>query len=286
MPPISKRCLHWLGSTLAIAGIAFVFFRLSDYRTDIDFIRFSWTEWLLLGGLALIYGLSNLMLALAWRNLLQHFGVSTSRQWSVQIYGVSQIAKYVPGNFFHLASRQTMAMTSGVANWPVAKSSVLELILISATGTLFGLLALPFLLPGLAVGISVAAFIAALIIVTALLWCFLNPKVARAFIWHAGFLATSGMLFLILIELLTEGTGGGAPWAPLIGAYTLAWLAGLVTPGAPAGIGVREMVLLVLMKDIVNEADLVSAVVLGRLVTVVGDFLFFALAVLIRRNVE
>ena len=31
------------------------------------------------------------------------------------------------------------------------------------------------------------------------------------------------------------------------GAYVIAWLAGLVTPGAPAGVGVRELVMYALL---------------------------------------
>jgi len=45
-------------------------------------------------------------------------------------------------------------------------------------------------------------------------------------------------------------------------------------PGAPAGVGVRELVLLFLLKNVVAEAELLLAVVLGRLVTVMGDLLF------------
>lgn len=73
-------------------------------------------------------------------------------------------------------------------------------------------------------------------------------------------------------------------WIPLSGVYVLAWLAGLVTPGAPAGVGVRELVLLFLLKGIVAEADLLLAVVLGRVVTVVGDFGFFVFGNLIRHE--
>jgi uncharacterized membrane protein YbhN (UPF0104 family) len=45
----------------------------------------------------------------------------------------------------------------------------------------------------------------------------------------------------------------------------IAWLAGLVITGAPAGVGVRELVPLYLLEGYVMETNLLLAVVLGRL---------------------
>lgn len=281
MRPILKRTLHWGGSAVAIAGIAFVALRLHGYGAEIDFARFDLIAWSWVAALALTYGLSNLMLALAWRNLLGQFGACTSRRWAVRVYGISQIAKYVPGNIFHLAGRQAMGMAAGLAGWPLAKSAVWELGLICVTGALFGLLVLPLLLPHLPVMASAGIFAAALGVAAILLWRYVGPPAARAFGWHAAFLAISGLLFVGLIELLADKPGSGLPMPPLIGAYVLAWLAGLVTPGAPAGLGVRELVLLFLLNGVIGEADLLLAAVLGRVVTVCGDVGFFAVVSLI-----
>ena len=283
MRPILKRGLHWGGSALAIVGILFVALRLRDYSAEIDFSRFGLVKWSAVVGLALIYGLANLMLALAWWNLLGQFGASTSRRLAVKVYGFSQLAKYVPGNIFHLAGRQAMGMAAGVPGWSLVKSAIWELGLISSSGGLFGLLTLPLLLPSLPATASTWLFVAVIWAAAALLWRFLGPLVARAFGWQVGFLAISGVLFVGLLELVSEVplTGAGV-WLALVGAYVLAWLAGLVTPGAPAGVGVRELVLLFLLKGIVSEADLLLAVVLGRLVTVTGDLFFFAAASLTR----
>lgn len=283
MRPILKRGLHWGGSALAIVGTVFVVLRLRDYSAEIDFSCFGMVKWSAVVGLALIYGLANLMLALAWWNLLGHFGASTSRSLAVKVYGLSQLAKYVPGNIFHLAGRQAMGMAAGVPGWSLVRSAIWELGLISSSGGLFGLLTLPLLLPSLPAAASIWLFVAVIAAAAALLWRFLGPLVARAFGRQVGFLAISGILFVGLLELVSEVplTGAGV-WLALVGAYVLAWLAGLVTPGAPAGVGVRELVLLFLLKGIVSEADLLLAVVLGRLVTVTGDLLFFAAVSLVR----
>ena len=285
MRPVARRALHWGGSALAIAGIVFVALHLRDYGAELNFARLDFAAWSTVAGLALVYGLSNLMLALAWWNLLGQLGASTSRSWAVRVYGISQIAKSVPGNIFHLAGRQAMGMAAGLPSWTLAKSAVWELGLISVTCGLFGLLALPLLLPALSVTASAALFAAAICIAAALLWRITGMSAARAFGWYAGFLTISGLLFVGLLELLAESPGAGFGfWLPVGGAYLLAWLVGLVTPGAPAGMGVRELVLLFLLKGAVPETDLLLAVLLMRLVSVLGDVGYFFVATLIKAD--
>ena len=276
-----KRSLHWVGSALAIVGIVFVALRLYNFGDDIDFSRLGMVDWLVLFGYSLVYGLANLMLAFAWGDLLGHFGVGRTRRWVVNVFGFSQIAKYVPGNIFHLAGRQAMGMVAAVPTWSLAKSSVWELSLISVTGGLFGLLTLPLLVP-VAVLSGIAAFTMVVGIVVAGLWRYIGHLVARVFAWYVGFLAISGTLFVgILPLLLSEGSvGENSLWISMGGAYVIAWLAGLVTPGSPAGLGVREFVLLFLLKVDIAEADLLLAVLLNRVVTVIGDLLFFGVVFL------
>jgi uncharacterized membrane protein YbhN (UPF0104 family) len=276
-----KQCLHWAGSGLAIVGVVFVALRLREYSAEIDFERFHAVTWLAVASFGLVYGMANLMLALAWWNLLGYFGAHTSRHWAIKSYGIAQLAKYVPGNIFHLAGRQAIGMAAGIPAWPLVKSTVWELGLLSLAGTVFGLLALPWLLPALSEIWATTLFVVAVVVITLFLRNFLGAQTAHAFGWYAAFLVISGLLFVGLIALLTANENS-RPWVALCGAYVLAWLAGLVTPGAPAGLGVRELVLLYLLKGFIGEADILLAVVLGRIVTVAGDLEFFGIATMMR----
>ena len=58
------------------------------------------TTWVLVAVLALSYAAANLVLVLAWWSLLSQFGGSTWFRWALRTYGLSQIAKYAPGNIF------------------------------------------------------------------------------------------------------------------------------------------------------------------------------------------
>ena len=278
MSQILKRILHWTGSILAVLGIVFVALRLRNYSAELDFSSFDTSMWSVCVGLALIYGLANLMLALAWRDLLGHFSVHVLRRSAIKIYGISQLARYVPGNIFHLAGRQALGMAAGLPARALAKSALWELGLIAVAGGLFGILAIPLIWTKLSVLISVETFGVMSVGVAIALRQLLSTSVAVALIWQILFLALSGFVFIGVLELVTPTSFTYSAFSLLCGAYVIAWLAGLVTPGAPAGVGVRELVLLFLLKGMVAEADLLLAVVLGRLVTVTGDFIFFIFA--------
>lgn len=280
-----KKYLHWAGSTLAVIGIIFVALRLRDYSGQINVKDLGQEIWWVVGFCALIYGLSSAMLALAWWNLLAQFGAAPSRRWAFRTYGISQLAKYVPGNIFHFAGRQAMGMAAGVPGWSLAKSTVWELGIQAFAGLLFGFLVLPLVIPSLPLPLGVGAFVLALTVVAVVLGTYIGPAAARAFGLYAGFIAITGMLFVGLIGAISpSAVTSGANWIILCGAFVLAWLAGLVTPGAPAGLGVRELVLVFLLKGLVSESELLLAVVLGRVVTVVGDLLFFLIASLQSNN--
>jgi len=58
----------------------------------------------------------------------------------------------------------------------------------------------------------------------------------------------------------------------------------LLTPGAPAGLGVREAILLVLLSDHVGDAKILLAAIVGRAITVLGDLLFYGAGRIMPRN--
>ncbi|MCY1274563.1 hypothetical protein D9M68_261210 [compost metagenome] len=271
------RYLHWLGSGLAIFSIAFVALRLRDYSGQIDFAQLDLQGWAQVLGFSMLYGASNLALALAWLRILKQLSTSADKNWAIRTYGVTQLGKYLPGNIFHLAGRQGLGMAAGYPAWPLAKSTFWELAILCLAGALFGLLALPLVIAATPGYVAVGAFVLAIGTTVIVARELSKPDFAMAFCWYVGFLSVSGSLFYCLLGLVSDDAELELQsWPLYAGAFVIAWLVGLVTPGAPAGVGVRELVLLLLLGNSVAEADLILAVLLGRIVTVVGDLLFFA----------
>ena len=272
------RVLNWVGGVLALAGGFFVLFRLHEYSLQLDLSRFDNMMWSALVGLSLIYGGGNIMLALAWRNLLMYFSSDISRLQAVKIYGLTQLAKYVPGNIMHLVSRQAMGVSSGLPGRALVKASVWEITLISITGSVFVVFLLPQFFSAITYLMLLAGFVSIIFFTVIGLKKFLGISITLAFACYIVFYIISALIFVSLIVLLK-----GEEITPLaglifVGAFIVACLAGRLTPGAPAGLGVREFVLIVLLKDLIPESDLLLAVLLSRTVTVCGDICFFLLA--------
>lgn len=279
MTPILKRILHWIGSGLAIIGIAFVILRLTrDWQVrDLSYI--SLNVWFFVISLALIYCFAGSFLGLAWYGILKSLGADVSRAWSIKTYGISQLAKYVPGNVFHIVGRQALGMVAGIPGGVLAKSSVWELGLIAVSGAVFLWLILPLLTPLVPLSVCIVLMLLTIGVLGSLLYKFFSVHLFLAFIFQITFLLISGGVFVALLCAIVQSEGLILKdWVFIGGAYVVAWLVGLVTPGAPAGVGVRELVLLFLLNGLVVEENLLVAVVLGRILTVAGDFLFFSMS--------
>lgn len=279
-----KHCLHFIGGGLGLAGIVFVGIRLYSGAEEIDVTRFSVSNWGAFIFLSLLYGAANTLLARAWWCQLALFEVRTDWPWALRTYGVSQLAKYVPGNIFHLAGRQALGMAAGLPARPLAKSAAWELGSIAIAGAAFGLLALPLVWQAFDLRAASPLFALTLVAIYFATARWVAKAAASGLLWQTAFLALSGLIFIGTLALVSDSSQL-FPLAPaLIGAYVVAWLAGLVTPGAPAGVGIREIVLLFLLEDYLPSEALLLAVVLGRIITVAGDLFFFAFSYLVRND--
>lgn len=271
-----KLLLKFVGGGLGLAGVLFICFRLYEHADEIDLGRFELTDWILLSGFCVTYGLANLLLARAWWCQLRFLGVKYEWAGAAHIYGVSQLAKYVPGNVFQIAGRQALGMAAGLPALPLVKSAVWELVLIASVAATYGILALPLMSHSFSSWASVFVFLLLLSTMYGGSVRWLGQDIGFAVLWYAVFLMLSGMIFLGVLTVVVGYDFPPSLIPALCGAYVLAWLAGLVTPGAPAGVGVREAVMMLALAPLFDSPDIVLAVVLGRMVTIAGDVLFFA----------
>src|SRR3546814_13370918 len=138
MTPTARYALNGMGGTVAAIAVMFVALRFWDYSEQTDFRSLSLSTWGWIAVCSIIYCLANLFLTQGWRLLLRQFGSYRSFKSALYIYGVSQLAKYVPGNIFHLAGRQALGMVASIPSWTLARSSLWELALIAISALIFG----------------------------------------------------------------------------------------------------------------------------------------------------
>jgi len=241
------------------------------------------------------YGLAGFLLAEAWRQLLGPGPAEASPRHHRALYGRTQIAKYLPGNVFHLVGRQVLGRSLGHPHGALALASLAEtLSLLLVAGALaaplvWSRIGQPLEAPGWLV-VAMAATVIALIWlerrripeggppVAALrgktgTWA---SRVLRAGLLHAAFFTAAGLiLFGLAAAIQAQGAPALTP-TTAIAALAVAWLAGFVVPGSSAGVGVREAVLvLTLEPQLTSDGAMLLALAL-RLITTFGDLLFFA----------
>ncbi len=270
-----KRSLHWIGGGLGIGGILFVFQRLLNAVEKIGsdrLLQIPVTGFFLL---IAVYAISNILLALAWREILLFLGETRiKRSQAIAIYALSQLAKYLPGNIFHLAGRQALGVAAGFSGKALMKSLFGELALISFVALFFVFFTLPASSLNVSLAHSIVLFGVSFCLAVLFVGRFLNAQAARAFLLHFVFLTVSGCIFIRCVALFGAEVSS-ADFLVTLGAYVVAWLIGLVTPGAPAGLGVRETVLLFFLSGRIEETPLLLATVLARVVSISGDVLFY-----------
>ncbi len=270
-----SRTLKTAGLLLALGGLAFVGARIWNQAGTISLGRVGALEALLLLLLAMVYGGGNLLLALGWRHLLRREGLGVSRWWAVRTYGISQVAKYLPGNIFHFAGRQAMGMAGGLPGWALVRSAFWDVAVVAAAGAFLGSVSWIWWssdVPRVVQCSSSLVLLGGMVV----LGRWLGSQVAWAFLHAILFLAISVALFVVVVGLISgPAVLTGSLTGRLAAGYLVGWLLGMLTPGAPAGIGVREVALLALLHGTLPESEILLAIVLSRIVTTAGDGILF-----------
>ena len=82
------KYLRWIGLAMSLLGIGFVVVQLGAYADDLGDFRPSIVQLLVLVSLAVIYGISNVALAVAWRDLLEHCGAPSGMKFSTKVFKI------------------------------------------------------------------------------------------------------------------------------------------------------------------------------------------------------
>lgn len=266
----------------------FVAIRLNDYIKQLDIFSFDGGVLISLVLFVVLYSTSYLLLSVAWKKILRHLGINIDILTALKIYGVSQLSKYVPGNIVHLISRQALGVSAGIPGRELAKSAVMEIVVLVLAGVCFIPLVLPVLYssisPGLAIGFLIVIYLFTAIL---LRLCFGN-LISTSFTLSFLFLFATGVIYCGVIYtnyyqvvyLLSPWQ-----WLQIGGGFITAWLLGFVTPGAPAGIGIREVVLLFIMDEILGNDDVILAIIIMRAITVMSDIVFYLFSVSFRTDI-
>lgn len=295
----------WLLALLAVGYFADAAYR--NFSAIPAFQLDAWNFWMAALAAA-AYGLSVPFAASGWRWLLSAAGREWSYASSLAVLSLTQFAKYVPGNVANLLGRIEFARLWGVDVGTASVSVTFEFLLVLGVGVALAATA-PFMLdshglpPWSPISTwAVVAGSAALLIplwlllavtvaagrLSALLQVLSRPRnavrlIGATFAYIACYFASGAALLALAVG------PAGAPHAGLVEltlAFAMAFVGGYLTPGIPAGLGVREALLVTLLSPAYGEGSALALALYFRVVATIGDFLTAAVSLLVSRRLR
>lgn len=224
-----------------------------------------------------------------WRGTLAALGSRVARRPAARLFFVSQLGKYLPGSVWPVLAQMRMGRELAIPRQRMALAFLLTVGLSVLVGMLVGLIALPALLRaegrGVLLGLLALPFLLALLVPTVLnallergLRMVRRPgldaplagrDIARAVLWTLAFwVVYGGHVWLLAVGL------GADPLRALpvaIGGFAIAFAIGPLLVVLPAGAGVREAVLVVLLAGLLTTPEATAVALTSRGVLMLTD---------------
>lgn len=233
-----------------------------------------------------------------WRQLLIGLGVDPPRSGSFRVFFVGQLGKYLPGSVWPVVAQMEFGKRKGIARRTMLAANALSLALALAVGLIVGAVLLP--LTSTSAMRTFRWFFLVLPFLLVLLhprtipglldWLFmrlgrppLGQRLTWSAMWRAGCWALLSWVLLGLhLYALTSGLGVVGPHvlAATIGGFALAASAGILFVPAPAGAGIRDVVLIATLGVSMTSAQALGVGLASRVLLIIVDLLMTALAVL------
>lgn len=288
-----KPFLRWLilGATLYFIGTA-----LHQHWDEVSQLRITASGW---GYLAMSLGitlLAHIWTGWVWSWILQELGQPANGIWGILVYLKTNIAKYLPGNVWHLYGRILAAKQAGFPIEAATLSVLLEPLLMAAAALIIALtnanrnqwaqllclgivmlaihprvlnplLKLASRLKGQSS--SQASSQASGDISPAAIPAQVRRYPLRPLLGEIGFVGLRGSGFLLALQALMPLQLSQIPM--ILSAFSIAWVLGLVVPGAPGGIGVFEATAIALLNQGLPTSVILGGVALYRLISILAE---------------
>jgi uncharacterized membrane protein YbhN (UPF0104 family) len=213
-----------------------------------------------------------------WLAILNRLGLATRAAWAA-IFLQAQVAKYVPGSLWQYAGRTALARSHGIPLRATGKSLPIEL---GASMVAAG--AFTTLFVGWWGVVGLALIFGALLFIDRTLdrrFVVLRAGVRASFLYGVVWLLVGASFWLTARAFVAVPTNDVPRY---FGAFATAWLVGLVAIYAPGGVGVREAVLVGLLRGKIGSADALVVAAASRGVLTSVDLVGAALGYAVLRR--
>lgn len=223
-----------------------------------------------------------------WRGTLTVLGSRLEPRPAARLFFVTQLGKYLPGAVWPVVAQMRMGRELGVSRQRMGLAFLLTLGLATLVGVLVGVAALPAMLraegPVVLLGLLALPLLAALLVprvLNALLGLALrllrrpaiDPLAGRDVVRGVGWALAFWLVYGGHVWVLAVGLGAD-PLSALpvaIGGFAIAFSLGPLLVVLPAGAGVREAVLIVLLAGVLTTSEATAVALTSRGILMLTD---------------
>lgn len=240
---------------------------------------------------------------LPWKKLVELFSnIDLENRDCILVYSKSNLLKYVPGNVFQYVGRNALAVEKNIPHIQVALATIIDVMLTVIAASLISIFFLSDYILSFfsnhqsATQIGIVSFLLILLLFAMVVF-FLREGIGRLlkryrsiFSWNSLKIILFGLAYYIVVMLFSslfymiilifvlDTSLTTEAFFQLFSAYTLAWLVGFVTPGAPAGLGIKEAVMMGVTGSILPIDLITLSMVILRVLSIIADVLAFLFA--------
>jgi|GEM_PF-1861479 len=236
--------------------------------------------------------LSYLLLAFGWFLQIRASYPEIGLGKSIAFIGLSQIAKYLPGNIGHILGRGALARRY-MSLRDISLSFIIESLVMTFVYLIVGLWYLNYLDLNQYFDIKVLLLVF-IIGSAATIYAFLYLKKNRK-IFLLNFRIFPILIFLFILLSLSGGLTiyllsslytdiPDIPFLQYTSGFALSFIIGFIMPGAPAGIGIREAVFILLFSPWLGEQIALEMILAIRLLTIIIDTLYFCISYMLKKQ--
>lgn len=235
--------------------------------------------------------------AYVWHRILQNYGYHIPFRKSCYLWSMSELKRYIPGSIWAFMGRAFLFEQAGVKKKDVGRGLIIEAELFVVGCVVIAVCSLPLLLPSF---LSQYAFwLGVLIISLVFFYCFSNilpvpkhGKLHTLFTFLLPGFAFSELLLLVVVSSTALFFFGLANYFvissitylnpqllfSLIGTFVLAFVAGYLSIITPAGLGVREGIMIFALLKVTSAGLAALGAVFSRIILILSELVFIGLS--------
>ncbi|MBW2738846.1 MAG: flippase-like domain-containing protein [Deltaproteobacteria bacterium] len=264
-----KGNYRWIGLGLGVVALIYFINRATTNISALPPVYWDLNGYAGFAGAIVLNTLVIVMGGYAWRLLLRASGESVTNREVLIIFTLAQFAKYIPGNIAHHAGRIALAKSRGFklprvlltmsleVGWNIVAACTLITVSLPSIGQ--KMVGTAQSLPSVSqLSLAIIAGITLPVIGGWILFRWrpgpLRLLFAEAAVVTPGIRPLSYCLLIYMLDFFLMGLASDllsrslfavteSHVCLLTGAFAVAWVAGFITPGAPAGLGVRETIM-------------------------------------------